>query len=250
VAETFGQGEEHSTAMWRTTGSILLLSWLTACGPASSTVTVQLIHEVDGKLLAFDDAGAFTNQADNHYDVTRLQYFLSDFTFSGSQRTATVDTPVYVDGRGPLTLPVGEVPAGSYERVSFVVGLLPEKNKTVALSNTLEHVEMAWPDAMGGGYHFLKFEGHFDQDKGFAIHLGGQAAGSLPRITLEQAITVPQNLGTELQLVFNLNEVFRTPTTFDLEQLNYTMGNDAAMATIANNLADAFALRGQTRNSP
>ena len=35
---------------------------------------------------------------------------------------------------------------------------------------------MAWPTAMGGGYHFMKVEGHYldtsNTIQGFAIHLG------------------------------------------------------------------------------
>jgi hypothetical protein len=44
------------------------------------------------------------------------------------------------------------------------------------LSTTLDNLNMAWPTAMGGGYHFLKMEGHYldslNTNQGYAIHIG------------------------------------------------------------------------------
>ena len=41
---------------------------------------------------------------------------------------------------------------------------------------------MAWPDVMGGGYHFLKLEGHYKKDSllaGYAMHIGQNGSGYL-----------------------------------------------------------------------
>lgn len=101
---------------------------------------------------------------------------------------------------------------------------------------------MAWPDPMGGGYHFIKFEGHFLEDaspNGFAIHVGNNSY--LAHAELGQAFTLDGASGT-LALRFNLNELFRTPHTYDLSSGNYSMGNMVLMGQLRDNAVDAFTI--------
>lgn len=209
---------------------------------ASVTLTVQ--HQVDGTELTFDTL-SYLNAADNLYSVTRLQYYLHGIRLIGASGQADHDVaaPILVDGRLPLDFTLDDVPLGSYSGIAMTIGILPEQNCTGCLPATTPNMQMAWPDPMGGGYHFMKFEGYFRANggtgaqHGFAIHLGDNGAQGL--CDMEGAFTVGETGGT-LQLSFNLNEVFRSPNGYDMDTLTYTMGNMPVMMLVAENLSNAF----------
>jgi hypothetical protein len=95
---------------------------------------------------------------------------------------------------------------------------------------------------MGGGYHFIKFEGHFlngASSVGFAMHIGNNM--NLPQANMSQSLTLDGGSGT-LALRFNLNELFRTPHDYDLVNGNYSMGSMMLMTQLKENAADAFTL--------
>ncbi|MEO7080154.1 MAG: MbnP family protein, partial [Flavobacteriales bacterium] len=124
----------------------------------------------------------------------------------------------------------------------LLLGLTPTLNVTGGLPNTMDNINMAWPDPMGGGYHFIKFEGHFTTggtSSGYAMHIGKN--DFLPHCDLPQAFTITGS-GGKLLLTFNLNEVFRTPNTYDLAAGNYSMGNMGLMTQLKENCANAFTI--------
>jgi hypothetical protein len=211
--------------------------------PPSAAARLRLLHRVDGLSLTFDTL-AYTNEAGNPYDVSRLEYYLSELVLYGSGGTAndTLHGPWYINGRETTELDPGDLPLGTYSGASVLLGLPPALNVTGALPNTLDNINMAWPVPMGGGYHFMKFEGHFLSGgalSGFAMHLGTD--GYLPRCTLAQGFTITDAKGA-LVLTFNLNEVFRAPHLYDLEAGNYSMGDTALMGRLRDNCADAFSI--------
>jgi hypothetical protein len=104
---------------------------------------------------------------------------------------------------------------------------------------------MAWPDAMGGGYHFMKLEGHYldtvNVDKGYAIHLGKNENLVTAKVnsTLHQVYW-----DHRYTLYFDINEVFANPYTYNLNfDKNYTMSDSLAMLKIKNNMSDAFSIK-------
>ena len=63
---------------------------------------------------------------------------------------------------------------GEYANIEFVFGLDSEMNTNNAFLNEDFHTQMFWPDFMGGGYHYMKLEGNFDDETNFyATHTGG-----------------------------------------------------------------------------
>lgn len=215
----------------------------TAPTPPLTNTILNVEHHVDGVALVFDSIG-YTNAAGHEYSVTRLEYYLSALTLIGGGGTPdhTITGPWYVNGTTDDHFDLGTLPTGTYTGVSVLLGLPPSLNQTAALPNTLENVNMAWPDMMGGGYHFMKFEGHFVHDgqtSGYAMHLGRDA--NLPTCTMAHAFTLDGSAGTFV-LSFNLNEVFRTPHTYDLSTGNQSMGSMALMGLLRDNCADAFTI--------
>lgn len=240
--------------------SLVLAIGLVACGkddpadpqpappptPPATGVTLALEHHVDEAPLAFNTI-QYVNEAGHAYSITRVEHYLSELTLLGGDGTAdhTIAGPWYINGTAGGHFDLGALPVGTYTGATVLLGLPPALNQTGALPNTLENVNMAWPVPMGGGYHFMKFEGHFEHDgqtSGYAMHLGRDA--NLPLCTMPQPFTLDGTACT-LTLRFNLNEVFRTPHTYDLSTGNQSMGSMMLMGLLRDNCTDAFTLTHQ-----
>lgn len=230
---------------------LFVLAFFTSCmnekGDISNTVMLNLAvnHKVDGQALQYNMYN-YTNAAGNNYEVTALRYYLSNFVFRNSDGTMYTDPGIYyidANDASTTTLHIPELPYGSYTGVSFNVGLSAAQNITGGLPNINVNNNMEWPDVMGGGYHFMKFEGHFTnnsgQADGFAIHLGTNVA--LVTIDLDQLFDAKEENNT-LNLSMNLNQWFANPTTLDLDSLSYTMGNASGMSLVAINGSDVFTI--------
>lgn len=178
------------------------------------------------------------------YSVSRADYYISMIVLQGVGNTpnATLHGPFHVMTATASEFSIPAIPDGEYSGAELLLGLTPELNVTGGIPNTMANINMAWPDPMGGGYHFIKFEGHFmnaGSSSGFAIHIGNNM--NLPNASISQAFTLDNSSGT-LALRFNLNELFRTPHDYDLVNGNYSMGSMALMTQLKENAADAFTL--------
>lgn len=211
--------------------------------PPPVPAVLSVSHMVDHQPLTYDTL-LYTNEAGTLYSVTRVEYYLSELVLLGTGSTAndTLHGPWYVNAAGVTDFDLSGLRAGTYSGATMLLGLPPALNLTGSLPNTLANINMAWPEPMGGGYHFIKFEGHFASDgaqAGYAMHIGKDAF--LPHCDLPQGFTISGS-GGKLLLTFNLNEVFRTPNTYDLATGNYSMGNMALMTQLKENCANAFTI--------
>jgi hypothetical protein len=208
-----------------------------------SDFKLHVDYKVSGVPLNYNQF-TYLNAAGNTYEVTTLKYYLSGFVFHKSDGTEfTSDEVFYLDAANNTTLSFNDMLIGDYSGLTFVLGLLPEVNVTGGLPSTAENNNMEWPDMMGGGYHFMKFEGNYldsaSIQHGFAIHLGTNAA--LVNIALTHDMKLAES-EESMNLVMDLNEWFQNPSVFDLDSISYTMSNAAAQAIIVANGADIFTL--------
>lgn len=139
-------------------------------------------HMVNQETLQIDTM-RYTNTAGNHYLITEVQYFISDVILHRSDGPDFLIDDWkdihYVDNDIPSTMTwdvFDPVPSGSYDSVTFMFGLSPEKNISLMFVNPPER-DMFWPDVLGGGYHYLKLNGKWQNDGmaqnvPFEFHLG------------------------------------------------------------------------------
>jgi len=193
----------------------------------------------------------YRNAAGNAYGVMRLQYFVSDLTLRRADGTTVRVTDThYVDVAEPSSLryrAAQPVPAGAYVALGLVIGIPKERNLSGAFSNPPESL-MEWPDAMGGGYHYLKLEGRFVDRNGqlanFKLH-----TGMLMGIDRSVAITL-EGLGLEIndgeheiEIVMDLAEWLQNPDAYDFNAfLPGMMGNAAAQDLAQRNGRDVLAI--------
>ena len=211
--------------------------------PPAKVFNFKIDYNVDGAALLFDSM-MYLNSAGNQYSINKIHYYLSGFKFTAANGASTSsDTVIYVEAQpgSPNTFQIKGLEFGSFTSVSFLIGLDSAQNITDALPNTVANLNMAWPEPMGGGYHFMKFEGNFmnqGASYGFAMHLGKNP--HLVAINLQRPIYV-QSPTDIISLNMNINEWFKNPSIYDLNtDGNYSMGNDAAMLKLSQNGFDVF----------
>ncbi len=209
---------------------------------------LALKYRVDGDSLQFDTI-KYLNAAGNKYSLYHLEYYISGVSFYKSDGSSFVSNSVfYINAQKSVTnsLLVGNIPQGSYSSISLLIGLDSNTNKTNFLPNILDNINMAWPDAMGGGYHFMKMEGYF-KDKadvkqdGYAMHLGRN--NNLVTINLSFPLIITKDVQTKT-LTMNINEWYKNPSNYDFEtDGNYSMGLPNAMSKLAQNGKDVFTIK-------
>lgn len=210
--------------------------------PTTGTLSLEASHHFDQQSI-LPDSVHLVNEAGYDLSISRLQYFLSGIRLHKADgTTALLKDILYVDMEAANKWRLYDIPAGTYTGISFLIGLDSANNFHERLPATPEHLNMEWPEPMGGGYHFLKMEGHYrDQDRlqGYAMHVGGNG------FTIEtERIPVSLTIGADaaaLSLQMNVAEWFRNPHTYDFNlHGNYTMGDAPAMQMLTENGRDVL----------
>lgn len=193
------------------------------------------------------DSVNYYNAAGNKYDVETANFYISNVTLKtvggviySSNKVFYIDPSIAAKS----TFSLDSIPPADYSEMTFLIGLDVDRNKTLALGSAMDNLVMAWPDAMGGGYHFMKLEGRYldtlGVSRGYAIHLGKNENLVTAKIT--------QNMhqkywNHDYSLYFNVNEVFANPYTYNLNfEESYTMSDSVAMLKIKNNMSDVFTI--------
>lgn len=210
-----------------------------------NSLTIHIVHTVDTKTLYWDSL-IYTNASSELYSVSRLEYFLSNFHFyKNNTLVYQKDTVLYVNAqllKNDCSL--SNFPEGSYDSVSFLIGVDSAHNIHDSLPPTASNIGMEWPDAMGGGYHFMKFEGHWldtnSNTPGFAMHLGTNA---YLIATGAKGTFVKSNSINSITLNMNLNAWFNEPNKYSFQNDGvYTMGNATLMQKIKENGSHVFTI--------
>lgn len=246
-------------------------------GSCRYSLTLRFEHEVDGAELEFD--GKDYQAPDGvTFRVERLRYLISDLVLyrSGGPdpftdahhfvRLAPGSSPTYINDPSNPTLswkPDIEVSKGDYQGLSFNFGFASEKNRSGAYGE-LNQANWGWPKMLGGGYHFLQFEGEYDssgtKEKKFNLHMGKARDTSGADTTfinnhfhvdLEESFSIDGE-GAELVIRMDLQNWFEAPPAsmdngngalWKLEERpSATMPSYGAQRTLNANGRDVFEL--------
>lgn len=244
----------NTTFTPRTVFRFLLAIAAVACSPeespapVSGSLRMDFEHRSGNDSLVFNNV-FYTNAAGNEYRVTLLKYFISGTELYNNGKLVYRQgiPPVTIDpayGRNSVTLT--GLPDVTFDSLAFSVGVVPEFNYTGAFQLSSDDLGMYWPVDMGGGYHFMRFEGHWRANDttygGFAFHLGES----------ENLITVGFDLGTSrptknnprLTLSMDVNRWFEGAWLYDfLIYGGYTMGDSVKMNMLKENGEGVFTLK-------
>jgi len=227
---------------------ILLMSSLSNCKKddkishslPSGRIIFSIDHVVNHQQLKENEL-IYSNAAGNKYMITEVKYFLSDITFyrkDGSNKVIQDWQDIfYVDENIPDTKTIlffDEIPAGSYDSITFIYGISEQKNKSFMFVNSPE-VDMFWPEVLGGGYHYMMINGKWLDTTGFIqpfnFHLGiGQLykgndynvdsiyafVQNYFRVSLPSSAFIMTNHDTLVfQLTMNIEKWFENPHLYD-----------------------------------
>jgi hypothetical protein len=254
---------------------VLFFFGLIACGEENDVseygnLTIGIRHLVNGSSAMYDEM-IYENEAGNPYEITNIQWFLSDLVFvrdngeeiqiGGNDWIHYVDT----DLPGTWTWPLEqEFAPGNYSAVRFVFGIRGEKNQPNRFTDPPKS-NMFWPYPMGGeagGYHYMKLNGFWNDPEAeripFNFHLGvGQIYDGEGNVTefiqnwFESEIQVNFSIlpgqKTRISLDMNIENWFKGPFTYDHNEYgSRIMNNQEAMYRIRENGIDVFSISVQT----
>ncbi|MFH1119603.1 MAG: MbnP family protein [Bacteroidota bacterium] len=255
------------------TVTLIFTIFLNGCGEqdkpvATAGLKIRFQHKINDGPLEFNKMN-YTNTAGNVYEISEVMYFISDLKLylnNGSVITPEGwDDIHYVDPAQPETLEwlaANDIPVGTYDSLTFTFGLSAEKNQPFIFVNPPE-VNMAWPEVLGGGYHYMMINGWWIDLQGirkpFNFHLGiGQIyannSGDPDDITgfiHNDFIVNPgggsftSTAGNNLTctLTMNIESWFDTPVVYDHNQFGGAiMQNQVAMHTASLNGRDVFSI--------
>jgi hypothetical protein len=232
-------------------------------------IVLKFAHYVDGQPLEKDTL-KYVNAAGNRYSVSDVKYFISDVVLHKSDGTSQFiykwKDIQYVDEAMPATTTwnvFDAIKPGDYDSISFTFGISKEKNISFMYVNPPE-VNMAWPDMMGGGYHYLMINGFWkdlnNQRTPYNFHMGigqiysgpnntgaitGFVQNYFPVYLKNSSFSIHKGETKEIQIIMNIDSWFKTPHVYDH---NYwggaIMQNQAAMQMAKENGFDVFTIGG------
>ena len=230
-------------------------------------LTLSFDHRVNNRAIVLDTQHYY-NEAENKYLINEVKYFISSLQLHKSDGTKVSvkqdDGIHYVDMDYPTTLTwnISEyLPEGFYDSISFIFGMDGRDNYSYRFINPPES-NMAWPQLLGGGYHYMMINGKFFQGdtvwSPLNIHLGkGQiyqgstsAVDSIIgfvdnhfRVTLPKSFLIKRDQTTNLTLIMNIENWFKQPFVYDFNYWgSHIMQNQAAMQTLKENGQNVFSL--------
>jgi len=232
--------------------AILLLSiLLTSCSKEPSKINLDFNHQVDGESLNLYSLN-YQNAYGNNYNVQLLRYIVTNIELvDADDSRVELDDFHYVDLEDLTSLSLEKeilIPCGDYKSIDFTFGLNEAMNISNSHLSEAVHGAMAWPDQMGGGYHYMRIEGAYiaaDESQHFYLTHTGATAG-VPR---HLNYSIPINLNAEpdvsnrITLNMNINKWYDSPNIYNFEEYDSgIMGNPEAQQIIHENGTDVFSV--------
>ncbi|WGD35607.1 MbnP family protein [Olleya sp. YS] len=195
-----------------------------------------------------------TNENGEVISMSRIRYLVSKFqlantsgdiyTFDGYKFTDVSDETTY-----NFTPEINNIPTGTYT-LNFIWGFNEADNIDGAYQD-LNTESWSWPANLGGGYHFLQFDGMYNVDttasSPFNYHNGtarvsdGVFEQNFAVIVLETPIIISNDASIEVKM--NIAEFFKNPNTWDLNVLDTPlMPNYNAQKMMQNNVLSVFSI--------
>ena len=212
--------------------------------PLDTQLTVNFTQTINSSTIAQDNLN-YTNAANQSYSVKQLAYIISDITLHDENGESTLLKEMHfidIDKPATLSFTVSKLADANYTSISFAFGLDTSKNISNLYVNEDFHSTMAWPDMMGGGYHYMILEGNFNNDTTFYnTHIGGTMGMDF---SFNNSNTIFLSTNTEtsnvsLTLNMEVNNWYSSPNEITLTT-DGIMGNSNVQMLLKQNGADVF----------
>lgn len=144
-------------------------------GSCKYNLEINFTHTVDNSPLELNQM-IYTNAAGEDYSVQTLKYLISNITLKGPGINDSIIYNVHfvnIIDSSTFIINIPNLPNKTYTEISFTMGLDSLNNQTELFINESFFPSFAWPDFLGGGYHYMQLEGDFITPfQGYATHTG------------------------------------------------------------------------------
>jgi hypothetical protein len=218
--------------------------------PEQFEITLNFTHNWDRLEFTKQDFNElkFTNANGERLSIEKLQYLVSNISLLDAKNHHLID----VGENTGTSISILNLTEGSYV-LSFRFGFSDEDNTDGAYQD-LNSVSFNVPEMLGGGYHFMQFNGKYldtnSEESGFNYHTIRAVDKTDPNNLEFEDTSFEVNLGTikitnttEIEIEVNLAEWFKNPNTWNLNELNTVlMPNFEAQKMMSANGKSVFSL--------
>jgi hypothetical protein len=221
--------------------------------PINISVLFNFSQNWDGITVSSADFGTtdYITDFGHEINILRIRYLISRLVLTNSDGVAyPVGDYNLIDMDDPSTFtfdPNVMVPEGNYT-LSFVYGFNQADNTDNAY-NDLNTASWNWPQMLGGGYHFMQFDGMYDVNTTipmpFNYHNGtakvsdGVFEQNFVQFNLTNNLLI--EAGSVIEINMNIAEWFKNPYSWDLDVYNTPlMPNYDAQKLMQQNAATVF----------
>jgi len=221
--------------------------------PINVPVLFNFSQNWDGTEVSNANFGTtdYTTDFGHEINILRIRYLISRLVLTDSDGVVyPVGDYNLIDMDDPTTFafdPNVMVPEGTYT-LSFVYGFNQADNINNAY-NDLNTASWNWPEMLGGGYHFLQFDGMYNVNTAipmpFNYHNGtakvsdGVFEQNFVQFNLTNNLII--EAGSVIDIKMNIAEWFKNPYSWDLDVYNTPlMPNYDAQKLMQQNAATVF----------
>ncbi|MFT6959240.1 MAG: hypothetical protein ACJA17_000328 [Polaribacter sp.] len=207
----------------------LSISIFSSCSSEDENIhiTLNFTHNWDGVPITNQDFEMlkFTNANGEKVSVEKLRYLVSNISLVESKNHYLID---FTENTG-TSITISDLTEGAYA-LSFRFGFSDEDNED-GVYQDLNSVSFNVPQMLGGGYHYMQFDGKYIDNNneyiGFNYHTIRAVDKTNPMDLKFQDTSFEVYLGTveikntaEIEVKMNLAGWFKNPNTWDLNELN------------------------------
>ncbi len=212
----------------------------------TSTINIEFKNEVDGAPISSEGL-IYSNEAQEAYSIDLLKYYISYISLTNDQGLSVeVYDHKLIDALSTVnnSISVKDIPDGNYTNIVFHLGVDHQHNHTGDQAGDLDPIYgMLW--TWNTGYIFFKHEGMYTKADGtneaLLYHLGTDP--TYTQVTLPLNFSLSKETKT-IELLFNLNDLYRSPVGIGFEGNNIhqsTAAGDADWITaITSNIPNSF----------
>lgn len=221
--------------------NILLLSaaiFWSALSFAQTTVQLNINQMLGDEVFGYTKEGS--NDLGNKFNVTRLQYYISNISLihNGGEVTACEDVYILVNGNEDAKFILGAYEVDNIEAINFWIGVnAPENNDDPAKWPNGHALAPKFPSMHWGwsaGYRFVAIEGKSGDmlNRTYEVH----ALGNQNYFEVQIPVTAVDEAGT---LMLNLNADYSNAlSTINISNGVITHGDYAEAVTVLQNFAN------------
>jgi hypothetical protein len=218
----------------------------------NGNVTLNFTHNWEGENVSSKSFNTtnLTNANGEVLSISKLRYLVSNISLvKPNGALIPLSDYLLIDVTNDNTsLEIINIPFDTYTNMTFTFGFNEVDNVDGDYLD-LNSTSWNWPTMLGGGYHFMQFEGKYE-DGGtlspFAYHMGTARKSTdvfeqnFFNISLD-GFSLTNN--AEIEIKMNIAEWFKNPITWDLKVLNVNlMPNYDAQKIMNENGKSVFSL--------